>query len=48
MVWICAEEEQRTLNMVLPCRRKKGRPHRRFMDVVKEGMQRAGVTKKKT
>lgn len=27
-----------------PGRRKRGRPHRRFMDVLKEGMKRAGVT----
>lgn len=26
-------------------RRRRGRPQRRFMDVVKKGMKRAGVTK---
>jgi len=31
------------MEMELPGRRKKGRPKRRFMDVVKD-MQRVGVT----
>lgn len=35
---------QRKVNMKLSARRKRGRPQRRFMDVAKEDMQRAGVT----
>lgn len=35
---------QRVLNMELPERRKRGRPQRSFMDVVKEDMQRFGGT----
>ncbi|PME06485.1 hypothetical protein A8A06_13560 [Escherichia coli] len=34
---------QRMLKMELPGRRRRGRPQRRFMDVVKEDMQRVGV-----
>lgn len=29
---------------MLPGRKKKGRPQRRFIDVVKKGIQRFGVT----
>lgn len=32
------------LNMEAPDRMKKGRPQRKFMDVVQENMQRVGVT----
>lgn len=31
------------LNLELPSRRKKGRPQKRFMDAVKEDLQRVGV-----
>lgn len=34
--------EQRMLTMQLPGRRKRGRPEKRFMDTVKEEMQRVG------
>ena len=34
------------LNKELPGRRWRGRPKRRFLDAVKEGMQLVGVTKK--
>lgn len=33
------------LNMDLPCRRKRGRPQRQIMDVVKDNMHIVGVTK---
>lgn len=32
------------LKMKLPGGSKRGRRHKRFMDIVKEGMQKAGVT----
>ena len=35
---------KRMLRIELPGRRKRGRPKRRFMDVVKEDMRVAGVT----
>lgn len=35
---------QRMLIMQLPGKRRKGRPQRRFMDVVTEDVQRVGVT----
>ncbi|MCY0699101.1 hypothetical protein OVX40_29055, partial [Klebsiella pneumoniae] len=34
---------RRMLRMELPGRRKRGRPERRFMDVVKEDMQVVGL-----
>lgn len=34
------------LNMELPTKRKIGRPQRRFIDLVKEAMQRVDVTEK--
>lgn len=48
MVWTCAEDEQRicwikNLEAEAP-RHEEGKPQRRFMDVVKEDMQRIGVT----
>lgn len=36
--------EQRMLTMQLPGRRKRGRPEKRFNDIVKEETQRVGVT----
>lgn len=61
MVWTRGEEGQWTckgqgmLKIEMPVRRKRGRPQRRFMDVVKDGMEigwserffpvRAGVEK---
>lgn len=33
-------------NMELQTRRKRGRPQRRFMEIVKEGMQRVDVIEK--
>ena len=40
VVWTCTEERcwRRMLRMELPGKRKRGRPKRRFMDVVKEDM----------
>ena len=35
---------RRVLEMELPGKRKVGRPKRRFMDAVKEGMKEVGVT----
>ena len=35
---------KRMLRMELPGRRKRGRPKRRYMDVVKEDMRMADVT----
>ena len=48
MVWTCAEEDsgyivRRVLEMKLSGRRQRGRPKRRFMDVVRENMQVVGV-----
>lgn len=36
------------LRVELSGRRKRGRPQRRFMDVVKEGMWRVGATERDT
>lgn len=51
MVWTCIEEvcgytEKRMLNKKIQSRRKKGRPQTRFMDAVKEDIQRVGVTRR--
>ena len=48
MVWACEEKRgclcgRRVLEMELPEKRKVGRPKRRFMDAVKEGMKDVGV-----
>lgn len=46
---MCRECEyigQKMLNIEPPGRRKTQRPERRFMDVVKEDLQRLGVTGK--
>ena len=39
---------RRMLRMELPGKRKRGRPKRRFMDVVKEDMAEVGVTEEDT
>ena len=39
---------RRMLRMELPGKRKRGRPKRRFMDVVKEGMAGVEVTEEDT
>lgn len=39
MFWTCAEEVWRILNMELTARRKK-RPQRKFMNVIKEDMEK--------
>ncbi|KAF7704300.1 hypothetical protein HF521_021372 [Silurus meridionalis] len=47
MILTCAEKRhigRRMLRMELPGSRKRGRPRRRFMDVVKEDMHVVGVT----
>lgn len=49
-VWTCRGEMlgyigRRMLKMELLCKRKGGRPGRRFMDVVREDMQVVGATK---
>lgn len=36
--------DQRMLNKVLPSRREKGRPQRRFVNALKEDIRRTGVT----
>lgn len=38
------ETGQRKLKIELPGRRKRGRPQRRFMGVMREDVQRVGVT----
>ena len=48
MVWTCHEERPRVcrkkdVEMELPGKRRKGRPKRRFLDVVKEDMKEVGV-----
>ena len=48
MVWTCTEEDSEYVGRMmmgfkLPDRRPKGRPKRRFMDVVKEDMKLVGV-----
>ena len=35
---------EKVLGMELPGRRKRGRPRRRYMDVVREDMEAVGVT----
>lgn len=42
----CEYIAQKMLNIELPSRRKTQRPEKRFMDVVKEDLQRLGVTGK--
>ena len=39
---------RRMLSCELPCRRPRGRPKRRFMDVVKEDMKLVGVREEDT
>lgn len=34
------------VNMELPDKRKRGRPQRKFMNVVKKDMEKVGVTEK--
>ena len=53
MVWTPTEEDdgyiwRRMLRMELPGKRKRGRPKRRFMDVVKEDMAEVEVTEEDT
>ena len=53
MVWTSSEENdgyigRRMLRMELPGKRKRGRPKRRFMDVVKEDMAEVEVTEEDT
>ena len=54
MVWTPTEEiydgyiGRRMLRMELPGKRKRGRPKRRFMDVVKEDMAEVEVTEEDT
>ena len=48
MVWTCHEERPRVLGrkmmeIELPGKRKRGRPKRRFLDVVKEDMGEVGA-----
>lgn len=42
MVWIVGYIGQRVLNVELAGRRKRGRPQKRFMDIMKEHMHRVG------
>lgn len=42
----CEYIAQKMLNIELPGKRKTQRPEKRFMDVVKEDLQRLGVTGK--
>lgn len=39
---------QRMLNPELPDRKKRGRPHRRFKEVIMKAMQRVRVTEEET
>ena len=53
VVWTCTEERcgyigRRMLKMELPGKRKRGRPKRRFMEVVKEDMAEDGMTEDDT
>ncbi len=53
MVWTCTEKDdgyigRRMLRTELPGKRKRGRPNRRFMDVVKEDMAEVEVTEEDT
>ena len=48
MVWTCHEGDQeyvgrKMMEMELPGKRRRGRPKRRFLDVVKEDMKEVGV-----
>ena len=43
-VWTCHEERpRRMMEMELPGKRKRGRPKRRFLDVVKKDMGEVGA-----
>ena len=53
MVWTPSRKDdgyigRRMLRMELPGKRKRGRPKRRFMDVVKEDMAEVEVTEEDT
>ena len=51
VVWSCTEDEyigRRMLRMELPGKRKRRRPKRRFMDVVKEDMAEVEMTEEDT
>ena len=42
---LCVQETRwKIMEMVVPGRRKKGRPRRRWMDLVREDMERVGTT----
>ena len=48
LVWTCKKERrlrgERMMEMTVPGRRKRGRPRRRWMDLVREDMERVGAT----
>ena len=53
VVWTCTEKDdgyigRRMLRTELPAKRKRGRPKRRFMDVVKEDMTEVEVTEEES
>ena len=47
VVWTCHEETsgvcRKTIEMESPGKRKRGRPKRRFLDVLKEDMEEVGA-----